>query len=275
MKKISIILMLAVAVLAMPSCRNGKKAAENSEAADYSTSTEQAINEEALKADLAALMASAKKFKPIPFVKAQQDGKLVLSEREKMVKPEYLVAPAYANELATLYQKYRAVGVLTVDKNIAEMYEMPTADYGSTIVKLLADINDPALNDFFTLPAIDIESNREAYEIFVDEEYKLGRANYFWDGLATALVEQVYILTRDVDKFMPMFTDELASEITYNFVCVHDGISKMVSYYPEMSSLNEILNPLYVINAITVDELKNQLLQVKGDVEKAREALLK
>ena len=72
-----------------------------------------------------------------------------------------------------------------------------------------------------------------------------------------------------------MFTDESAADITYNFVCLHDGLTKTVNASPEMESLNEVLEPLYVINAITVDELKTQLLQVKDDIEKARETLLK
>lgn len=272
MKKITIIL-LAAAIVALPSCKN-RKNANNQEAKDYTEATAEEINEEELKANMAALIESAKKIKPVPFVKATQDGTLVLSEKEKMVKPDYLLDPAKANNLATLYQKYRAVGMFTADKNIANMYGMSITDYNESIFKLLTDINDPALKDFYTLPSIDIESDREAFEIFVDEEYEAGRANFFWDGTAAGLVEQLFILTRDVDKFMPMFTDELASDITFNFICVHDGLTKMVEAYPEMESLNEVLTPLYVINAITVEQLRTQLLEVKADIENARAFLL-
>ena len=84
----------------------------------------------------------------------------------------------------------------------------------------------------------------------------------------------MFILTRNIDKFMPMFTDETASEITYNFVCVHDGLTKTVNATPEMASLNEILEPLYVINAINVEQLRSQLEELKDEVEVARKALL-
>lgn len=265
---------IALAVLAMPSCKNIQKT-ESEEGGDPALTSVATIDEKALEADVATLIESAKRIKPVPFVKAQKDGTLALSEKEKMVKPTYLLNPSVTNELATLYQKYRAVGMLTADKNIAEMYELPVTDYNEAIMKLLTDINDPALINFYTLPSIDIESDRDAYALFVDQEYDEGRANFFWDGIAAAMIEQIFILTRDVDKFMPMFTDELASDITFNFVCVHDGLSKMVKYYPEMESLNKILEPLYVINATSVDELKAQLLQVKSDVENARDFLLK
>lgn len=274
MKKLSIVL-LAAAIVALPSCKNNNKNAGEQEAKDYSESTASEIVEETLKADLTNLIQSAKSIKPVPFIKAQKDGKLVLSEKEKMVKPDYLLNPSITSKLATLYQKYRVVGMLTTDKNIADMYEMPISDYNEAIFKVLTDINDPALMNFYTLPSIDIESDREAFSTFVDEEYEEDRANFFWDGIAAAMVEQVFILTRDVDKFMPMFTDELAADITFNFVCVHDGLTKMVDAYPEMASLNEVLTPLYVINAINVEQLREQLLSVKEDVENARAFLLK
>ena len=273
MKKITVIF-LALAILAIPSCKNnGNKAKE--QAPDYSQATVDELTSEALQADMANLIESAKKIKAVPFVKSNKDGKLELSTKEKMVKPDYLLDPAVATSLVTLNQKYRAVGMLTSDKSIAELYEMPTSDYSENIFKLLTDINDPALMEFYTLPSLDIESNKEAFSIFVDDEYAAGRINYFWEGVSAGLVEQVFILTRDVDKFMPMFTDELANDITFNFVCVHDGLTKTVNSTPEMASLNEILEPLYVINAATVDQLRSQLIELKDEVEVVRAALLK
>ena len=272
MKKLTIIL-LAAALVALPSCKNNKKA--KTEAPDYTNATVDQLTSEALEADMANLIESAKKIKVVPFVKSQKDGKLTLTDKEKMVKPDYLFTPASAADLVTLNQKYRAVGILTSDKSIAELYEMPVSSYSENIFKLLTDINDPALMEFYTLPSLDIESNKEAFSLFVDDEYAAGRINYFWEGVTAGLVEQLFILTRDVDKFMPMFTDELASDITYNFVCVHDGLTKTVNATPEMASLNEILEPLYVINAISVDQLRDQLTELKDEIEVARAALLK
>ena len=41
-----------------------------------------------------------------------------------------------------------------------------------------------------------------------------------------------------------------------------------------MESLNTILDPLYVINAINVEQLKAQLIELKGEIEVIRTALL-
>lgn len=271
MKRITTIL-LAVALVVIPSCKNNNKS--KAPAPDYSQATVDELTSETLKVDMANLIESAKKIKAVPFIKSQNDGKLVLSEKEKMVKPDYLLSPDVAAGLVTLNHKYRAIGMLTSDKSIASLYDMPISAFSENIFKLLTDINDPALMEFYTLPSLDIESNREAFSIFVDDEYAAGRINYFWEGVSAGLVEQVFILTRDIDKFMPMFTDDLANDITYNFVCVHDGLTKTVDATPEMASLNEILAPLYVINAATVDQLRTQLFELKDSIEAARAALL-
>lgn len=277
MKKVFTVLMVMAVIIAVPSCKNNnkQKQAEEAEAVDYSKETAEKMLADEINVDLANLVESAKQIKPVAFLKSQKDGKLVLSDKEKKVKPTYLLDPAAANDLVTLSQKYRAVGMLTSDKIIAELYEIPTTVFNESIFRLLKDINDPALEAFFTLPPMDIETNREAFATFVDDEFNEGRINFFWEGVAALTVEQVYILSQNIEKFMPMFTDESAADITYNFVCLHDGLTKTVNASPEMESLNEILTPLYVINAITVDELKAQLLQVKDDIEAARAALLK
>ncbi|MCQ2187089.1 MAG: hypothetical protein MJY73_01940 [Bacteroidales bacterium] len=276
MKKVLYAVMAIAVVLSVASCKNNnKKQAQEAEAVDYSEATAEKILADEINVDLANLVESAKKIKPVAFLKTQKDGKLVLSDKEKKVKPDYLIAPESANDLVTLSQKYRAVGMLTSDKIIAELYEMPTNVFNEAIFKLLKDINDPALEAFFTLPPMDIETNREAFATFVDDEYNEGRINFFWEGIAALTVEQVYILSQNIDKFLPAFTDETAADITYNFVCLHDGLTKTVNASPEMESLNEILKPLYVINAITVDELKGQLTQVKDEIAAAREQLLK
>lgn len=276
MKKVLYAVLAIAVILSAASCKNNKKQqAQEAEAVDYSQETAEKMLADEINVDLANLVESAKKIKPVAFLKTQKDGKLVLTDKEKKVKPTYLLAPEAANDLVTLSQKYRAVGMLTSDKIIAELYEMPTTVFNEAIFALLKDINDPALECFFTLPPMDIETNREAFAQFVDDEYAEGRINFFWEGIAALTVEQVYILSQNIDKFLPAFTDETAADITYNFVCLHDGLTKTVNASPEMESLNDILKPLYVINAITVDELKGQLLQVKDEIAVAREQLLK
>lgn len=273
MKKATVIL-LAIAMLAIPSCKNANnKKAENEAAEAAAVSEKEQLVTEELKVNLQNLVESTKQMKSLPFIYSV-NGTLKLSDKEKMVKPDYLIDPAATNDLVTLSQKYRAVAMLSIDKVIAKLYDMPTDDMEAALARISVDVNDEALKDF----SEKVQANKgagDAISEFCDKEIEAGRANFFWESTAAGLVEQVYVLTMNMDKFLPMFDDQAAADVTYNFVCVHDGIMKMIEFYPEMESLNAALLPLYVINAINVEQLKAQLIELKGEIEVVRALLLK
>lgn len=277
MKKITVIA-LAIAMVLLPSCKNqGKNAAEAAEEIDLSTQ-EAMINAE-VKAEMNDLLESIKKMKGVPFVAKTKDGKIVLTEKEKKVKPDYLLDPAAVNNAVTLAQKYRLGGILGVDLVLANAYEMPATELKEALSKLLVDVNDEAFTIFASTPWTDPEGNMDAIQSAIGDlaeaEFEADRANFFWETTAASLVEQVYILTRNMDLFLQMFDDQTAADVTFNFVCLHDGMTQMLKIYPDMESLNEVLEPLYVINAMDKAQLKDQLTQLKGSIEIAREALLK
>lgn len=273
MKKFAVIA-LALAMVAIPSCKNqNKKAAESSAKKEISQKEQYATED--LKINIENLIASAKQMKPVPFASKEEGGKITLTTKEKMVKPDYLLEFSAANDLVTLSQKYRAIAMYAVDEMIAKLYEMPTSEYTSTEAKLLLDINDSALKAFADADKSTNEATQAAIAALVDAEYDANRANFLWETVAASLVEQIYILTQNIDKFLPMFDDQTASDITFNFICVHEGIMSMMEFYPELESLNSAMLPLYVINAINVEQLKNQLTELKGEIEAVRYILLK
>ncbi|MBQ7222394.1 MAG: hypothetical protein IJS02_02885 [Bacteroidales bacterium] len=270
MKRI-FILIVAMVLVALPACKNQNKASQ--EATEYTPGSEQVLTDE-LKANMENLLLSIKQIKPVlPMIK-KNSSKVELTEKEKMVKPDYLLDPTKTNNLVTLTQKYRLLSMLDVDKTIAQLYDLPTDDYTATTTKLIAEINDPALKEYFDkLPTQ--EDVTEAFNDMIAAAYRSGRASLYWEGFAAGLVESLFITTRDLDKFMPMFDDQSVSDITFNLVCTQENITALIDYYPEMEALNEILGPLYVLNAITVDQFRSQLLSVKSDIENIRATLLK
>lgn len=277
MKKLTVIV-LALAMVILPSCKNqGNKAAENGETPDLSTK-EAIINEE-VKAEMNALLESIKQMKGVPFAAKDKNGKIILTEKEKKVKPDYLLDPAAVNNAVTLQQKYRLGGILAVDLLLSNAYEMPGTELKEALAKLLVDVDDEAFTIFASTPWVDENGNYDetqtALSDLAEAEFEAGRANFFWETTAASLVEQVYILTRNIDLFLQMFDDQTAADVTFNFVCLHEGMTKMIEFYPEMSSLNEVLEPLYVINAMDKAQLKDQLTELKDSIETARAALLK
>ena len=111
-------------------------------------------------------------------------------------------------------------------------------------------------------------------EKFYNESVKAGTVNLFWEAVVAGTVEQLFIITQNIDKFLPCFDDKAASEVSYRFILVHEGIKSLIPYHPELEQLQTILKPLEVINATNTAELRDQLLELKGAIENARGQLL-
>lgn len=273
MKKLTVVI-LALALLMVPSCKNQNNKKPQKEAEKRELSEKEQLLTEELKANLQNLAQSAKQLRNIAFIQKKDDGSFTLTEKDKLVKPDYLVDPAAVDDLVTLSQKYRCWAMLGVDKMVCELYEMPTTDYEAAIAKLIADINDPAIDSFAGIDWNVDETVKAELDKFVEAEYSAGRAPFMWDAVAASLVEQLYVITRNIDLFMPMFDDQSAADFTYNFVTVHERILDLMEFYPEMENLNEALFPLYVINAVTAEQFKEQLISLKDEIEIVREYLL-
>lgn len=273
MKKISL-LILGFALAAFPSCMNQGAQSDSSADTIVLTKEEQLLMEQ-LKFNIENLVESAQHLKAAPFISKKDDGSVELTEKEKMVKPDYLYSFTSTSELVDLSQKYRAVAILGVDKVIAEKYGMPTEGYSAAIGKLVIEIGDPAFTKFATTVWEEKGPVNEALSALVDGEYNAERQKFFWEFIAAGLVEQTYVLTENMEKFMPMFDDQTASDLTFNFVCVHYGILEMTKLYEEMATLHEVLDPLYVINATSKAELEKQLIELKDTIKEVRQKLLK
>ena len=186
------------------------------------------------------------------------------------MKPDYLLNANIAEEATTLAEKYRALSALTVDKNIAKLYEMPIEDYDKAIGKLAADINDPSFKAVEKTGDI-FKTTSELYDAMNEN----GRINYFWQLAAASLVEELYIVNQNSDKFLSTFNDEAAANVTFRIVLILDALNRLSQYDPEIKPVAEAVAPLDVLNATTVDELKSQLAEAKENIENARKALIK
>ncbi len=267
MKKLSIIA-VALAAIVFASC-GGKKSANTAEEADSLKSFEQQQIEASIKMHIDSISAEIAKLKQPAFVQ-EKNGGITLSKEEKQVKPDYLLPASAAEDAATLAEKYRMLSALSVDRKIAELYEMPVEDYDKAIAKLIADINDPSFKDIEQTETI-FETTQEIY----DNMEKNGRINYFWQLASASLVEDLYIANQNADKFLSVFDDEAASNVTFRIILVLDAINRLSEYDPEIQPIAEALAPLEVLNATTVDEFKKQLAEAKDNITAARSALVK
>ena len=178
--------------------------------------------------------------------------------------------PSVAENATTLAEKYRMLSALSVDKRIAALYEMPTEDYDKAITKLAADINDPSFKEMEDASTI-YETTQSLYNAMGEN----GRINYFWQLVATSLVEQLYIVSQNTEKFISAFDDDAASNITFRIVLLTDAVARLAEYDPEIAPVAKAIEPLVVLNAISVDQLKAQLAEAKEEITAARNNLVK
>lgn len=267
MKKFSFFA-VAIAAVAFTAC-GGNKSAQNVEDAENEKSFEQEQVEEKIKIELDSLASELGKLKKLPLLQEGENG-IQLTEQEKQVKPDYLLDPSAAESATTLAEKYRMISALGVDKTVAAMYDMPVDEYSAAISKLVADINDPSFKEIDDAGTI-YETSQALYAAME----KNGRINFFWQLVATSLVEELYVLTQNIDKFIVVFDDESASSITFRIVLLTDAISRLAEYDPEFEPVAKAIEPLVVLNAISVDQLKTQLMEAKEKVAESRKALIK
>ena len=267
MKKLSV-LAIAFAAIAFAAC-GGKKSAQAEEATDSVKSFEQQQIEASIKMHVDSIASELGKLKTLPFLQEGKDG-ITLTKQEKQVKPDYLLTPSVADDATTLTEKYRIMSALSVDKKIAALYEMPTEDYEKAITKLASDINDPsfkAIEDANTI----FETTTTLY----DEMEKNGRINYFWQLAAAALVEQLYVINQNSEKFLSNFNDDAAANVTFRIVLILDAVNRLAQYDPDIEPVAKAIAPLDALNATTVAEMKEQLAKTKEQINAARKALVK
>ena len=265
MKKLSI-LAVAFAALTFVAC-GGKKTTDNVEGQDSVKSFEQEQIEAAIKMHFDSLASELGKLKQLPVV--QKDGVIKLTDAEKQVKPDYLLDVAAADNAMTLSEKYRVLSALQVDKEVAKLYDMETEDLDKAIAKLAADINDPSFKS--------IEGSSDVYETaqeLYDAMNQNGRINYFWQIVASSLVEQLYVTSQNTEKFISAFNDEAAANVTFRIILIQDALNRLTEYDPEIAPVAEAIAPLTVLNATTVDELKAQLVDAKEKIAASRNALV-
>ena len=259
---------LAFAAMTFVAC-GGNKNAQNAEEAQEEKSFEQEQIEASIKMHLDSIASEVSRLKPLPFLVEGQD-KLVLTDEEKQVTPDYLLDAAVADDAATLSEKYRVLSALNIDKKVATLYSLPTEDYDKAIAKLAADINDPSFSAVED-PAAIFETPKPLYEAMNEN----GRINYFWQLASAALIEQLYVVSQNTEKFLSVVDDEAASNITFRIVVILDAVNRLSEYDEEIKPVAESLATLEVLNAVTVDELKGQLESAAKDIAAARANLVK
>ena len=102
-----------------------------------------------------------------------------------------------------------------------------------------------------------------------------GRINYFWQLVSASLVEELYVMSQNTEKFLSVFNDDAVANVTFRIILLQDALERLTEYDPELAPVAEAISPLTVLNATSVNELKTQLGDAKEKIADARKALVK
>lgn len=260
---------VAFAAMLLASC--GGKTQQATEGADTTKTFEQEQIEASIKMHIDSLATAMNEKELTGIAAIARDGKLDLSADEKKVQPIYLLGANIIEDLTTYSQKYAAIAMLAIDKEIAKVYEMNTDDYQASITKLASEINDPAIKALH-----EGEISKEAFQKLAKDMDEEGRINFFWIATSAGTVENIYIMSQNVEKFLASYTDEQVANITFRLFCIMDAMDRLSVYDPQIVGIAEGLQPLQSItNATTVEDFKKVLTDSKEKIEASRAAFLK
>lgn len=249
---------------------SGDNSQKQSEITDVSINVfKQSQIEASVKNQLDSIASLATYIKGIPGIQDMQERQM-LTQKEKNVKPAYLIDPAKTVELQTLSKQYRALAMLFVDKKVAEAYDMDITPYDNAISKLLAEVNDPALGVLNS--SVTFEENISS--LYYAEE-AAGRINLFWEMTTASTIEQMYILCHNIDIDITAIDDEAAENMTFRMIVLTDAMDRLAEYDANIADFDDVMEPLKLLDALTADQLKAQLMELKGDIEMVRASLLK
>jgi len=164
-----------------------------------------------------------------------------LTEEEKMIRPDYLLEPSFANTLVTKSQKVNALAIYVIDYGVRKIYDMPLDETKEVIAKLAAEINHPfdvSIHSDYEMPLS--EKIRKEYEACKER----GDLVYFWKFQNAILREMDYLLSKNADLFFNKISDAEVAEFDRLWDNLIDAVKVLAEYDDEMRLVfNKIYNP--------------------------------
>lgn len=190
------------------------------------------------------------------------NGSVVLSPEMKLIKPDYLVEPASLVNLETMSSKISAIGILLVDKAVADAYDMSTDEYEAVIARLFTEtnFNIPFVVKKDDLKDLDWTNGKES----IIEYFKNQKTAESWEKelilLHAMAMEALYIGNQNsvlTDKF---YTPEMieASE---------KSISKIVYALEKIAPYSESVSDIVKLR----QEVGKQFIEETADAERRKE----
>lgn len=276
------IFVLTFLILMAVSCRNSSQdTAGNEDVSKFDTLSEidsSANNlyaDKNLKKELDLLIDRIGDIGASPFLTSLLSDDTFAKDRGLMKRPDYLMPLSRANQAVSIGAKYRAAVIYKTDMIVASLYHEPLTDYKQTIARLLVDINNPGFNINLN------ESHRRSTkavknmvnELF-NEAYKQRSANLFWEAAATAVIEELFLLSNNTEVIPMFLNDSQVNDIFNRISLIYSGINLSSDNHPELAQTKELIEDILLLKSNTTTQLQKKLLENKERLAIVRNSLI-
>ena len=219
MKKYYLFIALAMVAAVSVSCKSNKKAESNE------------ANEEVVEAAKTVLADDVlAKIDDFSQTFVGENGKTrfsgifssALTEEEKLIKPDYLLNPSEVDNFVTKTQKVNALAILTADRVLMKVYEMPIEEANEAIARLGAEAG-------FPIP----DHNLTVSEKIADEYEKCkesGDLALFWQFQFVKMTEFVYLISQNPDIFFRNISEDQLFSFNNQFLTTREAVKTLAEY---------------------------------------------
>jgi len=165
-----------------------------------------------------------------------------LTDAEKLIKPDYLLDPAEANNLVTKSQKINALAIYVMELSVRKIYDMPLEETKEAIAKLAIDVNHPIDIDKYD----GVTPASELIKVEYEKCKQNGELAYFWQFENAITAETSYILAQNPELFFNKITDEQWQSYYNKLDSKITAVKKMAKFDPEMSVLHDFMQQFSV-----------------------------
>ena len=187
-----------------------------------------------------------------------------LTDKQKMVKPDYLMDPARTLDLLSLRQKVNALAILLTERPLREAYEMPLEEVDAAIARLYVEVGSP-------VPA-NMCKDLSASEI-VKLAYNICKANnelcYFWMFDNAVQYNLLYLISFNSDTFFNNITPEQYEAFNTRIYTAGKAAQQLAEYDKEIASAIAFHDKTWEFG--TLEEAKDTLSDInegKAMIEK-------
>lgn len=277
MKKSYLLIALAVVAAMTVSCKNSnsKKSEKQGETKDIV-----AVAKVILADDVLATIDQLAE----TYITSAEPGDILsqvvsdLNDKEKLLKPDYLLDPAETYNLLTRKQKINALGIMLPERIVREAYGLPLDEFKAAAARLMADVNFPISMDIVNKDTPFSERVKKAYEVCKER----GDLSYFWQFEFAVITSTLYLVSQNPDLFLRNVTEEQYLAFDKRFRSLRSALLELAKYDEEIAGVVEILDKNKAASNEELDKLcssfdgfKQQIVDSKYLYAASRAEMLK